>query len=291
MFKLAVISDEVSQDFQTVANVAAEYKLSGIEIRSVWDKPPQDLTDEDMAKMKNILGEAGLEVAGIASPFYKCEIDSAQERAEHLEILRKCIKMAHFFGTDIVRGFTFWNTGRTEAVWDKILEYYVEPVKIVEGEGNFIGIENEASTSMSTAKLTAKFLDEVGSPNVCAIWDPANEVHAEGGETPFPDAYNRLKARMIHSHAKDAAPNDEGEMESVPVGTGGIIDWKAQIKEFLDSGYEGYLSLETHWRPKKVLSEDLLNRPGGAAFSEAGEEASRVCLDNIFGMLKELGAI
>ena len=44
MFKLAVISDEVSQDFQTVVNVSAEYKLNGVEIRSVWDKPPQDLS-------------------------------------------------------------------------------------------------------------------------------------------------------------------------------------------------------------------------------------------------------
>ncbi len=290
MFKLAVISDEISQDFQTVVNVAAEYKLNGIEIRSVWDKPPQDLTDQDMARMKGILDEAGIEVAGIASPFYKCEIDSEQERLEHLGILKRCIEIAHFFGTNIVRGFTFWNTGRTEAVWDRILEYYREPVKIIKGEGIVIGIENEASTSMSTAKLTARFLDEVGSPNVLAIWDPANEVHADGGETPFPDAYDRLKTKMIHCHAKDAAPNDEGEMESVPVGTGGIIDWKAQIKELLDSGYKGYLSLETHWRPKKVLSEDLLNRPGGAAFSEAGEEASRICLDNIFGILKELGA-
>lgn len=291
MFKLAVISDEVSQDFQTVADVAAEYKLNGIEIRSVWDKPPQDLTDEDMAKMKGILDKAGIEVAGIASPFFKCEIDSEQERREHLEILRKCIKIAHFFGTNIVRGFTFWNTGKTEAVWDKILEYYREPVKIVEGEGIFIGVENEASTSMSTAKLTARFLDDVDSKNVRAIWDPANEVHADGGITPYPDAYNLLKAKMIHCHAKDAAPNEAGEMESVPVGTGGIIDWKAQIKEFLDSGYEGYLSLETHWRPKKALSADLLNRPGGAAFSEAGEEASRVCLDNIFAILKELNAL
>ena len=291
MFKLAVISDEVSQDFQTVVDVAAEYKLNGVEIRSVWDKPPQDLTDEDMAKMKGILDAAGVEVAGIASPFYKCEIDSQQERREHLEILRKCIKIAHFFGTNIVRGFTFWNTGKTEAVWDRILEYYLEPVKIIEGEGIYIGIENEATTSISTAKLAAKFIDEVGSPNVRAIWDPANEVHADGGETPYPDAYNRLKLKMIHCHAKDAAPNDQGELESVPVGTGGIIDWTAQIKELLDSGYAGYLSLETHWRPKKVISGDLLNRPGGSAFSEAGEEASRVCLDNIFGILKELGAV
>jgi sugar phosphate isomerase/epimerase len=289
MFKLAVISDEVSQDFQTVVNVAAEYKLNGVEIRSVWDKPPQNLTDEDMAKMKGILDEAGVEVAGIASPFFKCEIDNEQERGEHLDILKRCIKMAHFFGTNIVRGFAFWKTGRTEELWDTILEYYREPVKIAESEGIFIGLENESSTSLYNAKLTARFIDDVDSANVRAIWDPANETYAEDGETPYPDAYNRLKAKMIHCHAKDSAPGPEGKLESVPVGTG-IVDWKGQIKELLDSGYEGYLSLETHWRPKKVLSEDLLNRPGGAAFSEAGEEASRVCLDNIFGILKELGA-
>jgi len=288
MFKLGVISDEVSQDFQTVANVAAEYKLNGIEIRSAWDKAPQELNDEDMAKIKGILNAAGIEMAGIASPFFKCDIDDEQARREHLEILKKCAKMAHFFGTNIVRGFTFWNTGRTAEVWDNILEYYKEPVKIAEGEGIIIGLENESSTSVSTAKLAAKFLADVGSPNVMAIWDAANEAHAEDGETPYPDGFDRVKANMIHCHAKDAAPDEEGKMQSVPVGKG-IIDWKGQIKELLDSGYEGYLSLETHWRPKKALSNSLVNQPGGSAFSEAGEEASRICLDNIIGILRELG--
>lgn len=290
MFKMAVISDEISQDFQTVVNVAKEYKLDGIEIRSVWDKPPQKLTDSDMVNMKKMLDSAGIVIAGIASPFYKCDIDNEQERNEHIEILRQCIKMAKFFGTDIVRGFTFWNTGRTEQVWDKIIEYYQEPLRIAEGEGITIGLENEASTSVSTAKLAAKFIDEINSPNLKAIWDPANEIYADGGETPYPDAYNRVKSKMIHCHAKDAYRNVEGKLEPVPVGSG-IMDWKGQIKDLLDSGYNGYLSLETHWRPKKVLSEDLLNRPGGSAFSEAGEEASRVCLDNIFGILRELNAI
>ncbi|MGB9597563.1 MAG: sugar phosphate isomerase/epimerase family protein, partial [Candidatus Poribacteria bacterium] len=132
------------------------------------------------------------------------------------------------------------------------------------------------------------FINDVNSPCVRAIWDPANEVYADGGEKPFPNAYNRVKPYMIHCHAKDAAENEEGKIESVPVGTG-VIDWKGQIKELLDHNYKGYLSLETHWRPKKALSEDLLNRPGGSAFSEAGEEASRVCLDNIFRMLKDVG--
>ncbi len=288
MFKLGVISDEVSQDFQTVVDVATEFNLNSIEIRSVWDKPPQDLTEEDVEEMKRILEPTDLIVIGVASPFYKCDFDNPEERKEHLDILRRCVKLAQAFDAKVIRSFAFWHTGRTEEIWDDILESYDEPKKIAEGEGVIIGMENESSTSLATAKLTRKFIDDVNSPNIKAIWDPANEVYAEGGEKPYPDAYNRLKDVLIHGHIKDANSNPEtGEMESVPVGEG-IVGWQEQLQGYLDDGYEGHLCLETHWRPATALSEDLLNRPGGAAFSEAGEEASRICLTNLSEMIENL---
>ena len=288
MFKLGVISDEVSQDFQTVVDVAKEFNLDSIEIRSVWDKPPQDLTEEDIDNMKQILEPTDIKIIGVASPFYKCDIDNAEERKEHLGIFRRCVKLAQAFDAKIIRSFAFWETGRTEELWDEILKSYDEPKRIAEGEGIFIGMENEASTSLATAKLTRRFIDEIGSPNIRAIWDPANEAYPEYGEKPYPDGYNRLKDVMIHAHAKDAGTNPEtGEMESVPVGTG-IIGWQEQLQGLVDDGYDGHLCLETHWRPTVTLDEDLLNRPGGSAFSEAGEEASRICLKNIFEMMGKL---
>ena len=57
MFKIGVIGDEVSQDFQTVVNVSEEFNLDSIEIRSVWDKSPQELSRNDIDQMKRILGE------------------------------------------------------------------------------------------------------------------------------------------------------------------------------------------------------------------------------------------
>ena len=288
MFKLGVISDEVSQDFQTVVDVAQEFNLASIEIRSVWDKPPQDLTAEDIDKMKQILAPTDIKIIGVASPFYKCDIDNPEERKEHLGIFQRCVKLAQSFDAKIIRSFAFWETGRTEELWDEILKSYDEPKSIAEGEGIFIGMENEASTSLATAKLTRKFIEEVDSPNIRAIWDAANEAHAEGGEKPYPDAYNILKDVMVHVHAKDAAPNPEtGEMESVPVGDG-IVGWQEHLQGLVDDSYDGHICLETHWRPTTALDEDLLNRPGGSAFSEAGEEASRICLQNIFEMIEKL---
>ena len=288
MFKIGVIGDEVSQDFSTVVNFAQEHNLDSIEIRSVWDKLPHQLTDNDIDQIKGLLDGTDIEIIGIASPFFKCDMDNGEERKEHLDILKGCIQTAKAFDTNLIRTFVFWDTGKTEKRWDEIIDAYDEPRRIIDGEGIILGMENESTTSLSTAKLTARFIEEINSPNIRGIWDPANEAHAKDGVTPFPDAYNQMKPTMIHAHLKDAAPNpDNGEMESVPVGDG-IIDWQGQLQAFVDDGYEGHLCLETHWRPTLKIDDDLLNRPGGQAFSEAGEEASRICVENLQNMIKKI---
>ena len=288
MFKIGVIGDEISQDFQTVVNVAQELNLDSIEIRSVWDKPPQELTEDDINEMKRILDGTGIQIIGIASPFFKCDIDNAEERGEHLGILKQCIEVAKAFDINLIRTFVFWRTDKVEERWDEIIASYDEPLRMADGEGMILGMENEASTSLSTVKLTERFIREIDSPNIRAIWDPANEAHAEGGEQPYPNAYDRIKPLMVHAHLKDAGKNPEtGELESVEVGEG-VIDWQGQLQAFVDDGYEGHLCLETHWRPTLKIDDALLNRPGGTAFSEAGEEASRICLKNLFGMIEKL---
>ena len=288
MFKLGVINDEVSQDFATVVNFVKEFNLHSIEIRSVWDKLPNELTDADIDEMKRLLDGTDIEIIGVASPFFKCDIDNTAERKEHLEILKGCIRTAKAFDTNLIRTFVFWDTGETEKRWDEIIASYDEPRSMIDGEGIVLGMENESTTSLRTAKLTAEFIEQIDSPNIRGIWDPANEAHATGGETPYPDAYNRMKSTMIHAHLKDAGPNpDTGEIESVPVGDG-IIDWEGQLQAFIDEGYEGHLCLETHWRPSLKIDEAILNRPAGQAFSEAGEEASRICIQNLLAMIENL---
>ena len=173
--------------------------------------------------------------------------------------------------------------------WDEIVAAYDEPVQMAEGEGVILGMENEYSTSLATALLTERFIREIDSSSVRAIWDPANEAHAEDdGETPYPDAYNRLKPLMVHAHLKDADRNPEtGEMESVPVGDG-KIDWLGQLQAFIDDEYDGHLTLETHWRPTLKLADDIVHTPGGSEFSQAGEQASRICLENLFRIIDNL---
>ncbi len=287
MFKLACFTDEISQDLATAIAVCKEYELDGVEIRSVWDKPPQELSDDDVARIKDMLGEAGLATCCIASPFFKCDLGNEAEYEEHLRILRRCIWMGQQLGTNIVRGFTFWKKGPlTDEVFQQILEAYKEPVNILASEGAILGIENEASTYLGAAHEVKRFIDALGSEHVRAIWDPCNELFAENGETPYPDGYSHIKNDIVHVHIKDAGPGENGELTCLRIGDG-LIDYPGQFQALIDDGYEGYASLETHWRPK-ALTKEQVDRPGGAAYSENAEQASRQCLDRIKEILASL---
>ncbi len=285
MFKLAVFTDEITQDFARAVEVAKQFELHGVEVRSVWNKPPQDIDRDDRKKMKEILDDAGLVVCSIASPFLKCELDSEDEYREHLDILRRCIDLGKHFGCDIVRGFTFWRRGDVDEVWQQVIDKYQEPVKILEEMGARIAMENESSCYVGNGADTARFIKDVGSDRVRTCWDPCNELSdPRGSKTPYPDGYEAIRPSMIHMHIKDAVPG-----EGVCAVGEGVIDYHGQFQALIDDGYEGFASLETHWRPKK-LDRKVVRTPGGAEFSEGGELPSCICLENIKRIIAEVEA-
>ena len=108
MFKTATFTDEISQDFARAVAVAQEFHLDGVEIRTVWNNPPQDIPATDIERMKSILRNTGIRVCCIAAPFFKCELDSDTEYRQHLDILRRCIDLGKAFDCSLIRGFTFW---------------------------------------------------------------------------------------------------------------------------------------------------------------------------------------
>ena len=349
MFKLGIITDEVTQDFARAVEFAAANKLDFVEIRSVWDKPPQDLTIPDIRKMQQLLYEKQLNVISIASPVFKCHIEKEDEYQQHLEFLKHSTDLAQKLNTDILRIFTFWKKETTlDQNWERLLDRFVPAIELAKKENIHLAIENENSCLIGTGKELRRFLDalqrqsEVRSPKteeesvslrtkelglkpdfpVYALWDPCNEIFAGVTEPPYPSGFESLLGssrdldRMIHLHVKDAIrenPKDErtkgrkgagassrpseaviplpslpegGTAKCVPIGDG-WIDWQGQFKALAARNYPGGVSLETHWRPKKTLSESMLSCPGGITFSSLGEEASQICLDKIFDILRK----
>jgi sugar phosphate isomerase/epimerase len=283
--KLAVFTDEVSQDLETAVRLAVRYQLDGVELRTIWNKPVQHLSAADVERVRRLLGEHGLAVAAIASPVFKCELDDEPAHREHLQSLRDCARIANELGTNIVRLFTFWKHGPSLLVWEKMKSKFKPAIPIARDAGITLAVENEFSTYCATAAETAQLVNELNSPTVKVVWDPCNEVFAEGGITPYPDAYRKVEGMTVHLHIKDGKKDEKGVPHITPVGEG-IIDLKGQLVDLLRRDYQGYISLETHWRPS-ALPEAVLNQPGGAGFSETGEYASDLCLRNLLAILSE----
>lgn len=295
MFTRAVISDEISQDLELAAAMAARYGLDQLEMRTAWDVRIDNMDAAALRRVKEIAARHGLGIVGLASPFLKCDLGNQAEYAEHLEILYRCIAAARALDTNLIRVFTFWKKGGRGGVtpplladhFDEIVAQYREPAAVAEREGVILGVENEPACYVGTGHELARFVAAVGSPAVRAVWDPGN-AYWTGQEQAFPDGYEAVKPYIAHVHLKDVV-RQHGELEACVLGEG-EVNILGQLQALARDGYTGCASLETHYRIKKALTEAEVVRPGGSAFSEGGEEASELCLVSWNKMMKQVRA-
>lgn len=71
-FRVAVINDEITQDFGHACEVAAhDFGMQWIEVRGMWNKNVVNLDEKEIAEAKRILEKYSLRVTDIASPLFK----------------------------------------------------------------------------------------------------------------------------------------------------------------------------------------------------------------------------
>lgn len=284
--ELAVITDEIDADLGHALDVMAEYGVRGAELRQVWDKNIAEAPLDYWQRAKDLLDARGMTVVGIASPFYKCalpgaEVDgplgplhsaSALGLGDQIAVLERCIEAARFFDTTLIRTFSFWKQGPlTPTQEEMIVDAYAEPALMAERAGLTLVIENEHACCLATGAQTARVLEEIGSPAVRAVWDPGNAFMA--GEVPFPTGYEAIRDFIAHVHVKDAAVAPGAPAPEWTVVGAGDIDWAGQLAALKQSGYAGWLSLETHY--------------GGHGSKEA---SSRACLEGLQALLARVAS-
>src|ERR1700704_4539104 len=68
-FKIAVINDEISQDFGRACEVASkQFGMKWMELRGMWDKNIVNLDEKEIAEAQRILKKNDIRVTDIASP-------------------------------------------------------------------------------------------------------------------------------------------------------------------------------------------------------------------------------
>jgi sugar phosphate isomerase/epimerase len=289
--KLAILTDEVSQELSDVIRFAKELDLDGIEVRSLFGRAFKDLTGEDLRSIATATREAGVAVSGCATPVFKCNLDSPTEIAEHVELFKRSVEAAQLLGTNMLRVFTFLRqeTPSTSDQLKRAADQMPKLLEAVQGTEMIIGIENEYSTIVGFGSEVREFWGYLPpSPHWTLVWDPCNVLYLPGPSDPVRDDFPQCAGFVGHVHIKDGKRNGlEAARVCIEVGTGDV-DYPEQFRLLKAQGYNGWITLETHWR-QVALSAESAHLPAGYGFSHGAEPASRICVEHVKRFVEGVG--
>src|SRR5262249_56327377 len=180
-FRVAVINDEITQDFGRACEIAArDFGMQWIELRGMWNKTLAKLDAKEIEEARRILEKNKLRVTDIASPLFKVDWPDAprskyspkrdQFNADFTfeqqdELLERCIELAKAFTTDRVRCFDFWRLDDQAPYRKAIDQKLLDAANKAGKKGIILVIENEGACNTATGAESAKVLAPVQSPH------------------------------------------------------------------------------------------------------------------------------
>ena len=280
-FKLGIITDELTTQLDEALDFISSYHLQWCELREMFGKNLMNSPKEDLDRARDLLAKHAIQLSEIGSPLFKWNCPQMPAKANEKrdsfsaafteqdadQLLDHSFELARFFGTRMVRIFTFWRVADPSKAYPYVRDRMAKAAEVAAKAKIILNIENEHSCNVGTGKELGRLLTEVNSPSLRGVWDPGNATML--GEVPYPDGYEAVKGLFPHMHVKDSRKNaTTGKLEWAPVG-GGIIDFKGQFQALHRDRYQGTMSLETHYR-----------RPDGNKV-----ESTRESLEGLFKVL------
>ncbi|MFH1008591.1 MAG: sugar phosphate isomerase/epimerase family protein [Candidatus Latescibacterota bacterium] len=245
MVTLSAFADEISADLTEQITVLEREGIRNIDLRSVWGKGVLDLDYREQDMIQFALDQNEFDISSIGSPIGKVAIDG--DFGVHMERYKRAIEMAHLFGCDYIRLFSFYMPeGKDPADYrDEVMRRFQVMADLAQEEGVVLLHENERGIYGDTAERCKDLIDTIDSPSLRVVFDPANFITV--GQHPYERCLPILKDDIERFHIKDAIFSS-GEVKPAGEGEGQI---PRMLSEMIADGFEGFLSIEPH-----LLRED-----------------------------------
>lgn len=249
--RLALITDEVSQDLEAAAGFAVDHGVEWVAIRSAWGRNVAEMRDDDLDRIRQVLSHNGLRASAVLSPLFKCGprrtggvardgdehfTGYALSREENLRAAPALRRTASLLGAEVMRLFTFLTEipgstvpAEAETDIDRVTSSWPR---------DLAAFENEAVCHVRSLSDLAVFC---ARGNRRAVLDPCNEYVALGTDG-LDDLDDELVSRTVDIHVKDRRRSD-----FVPAGRG-ELRWPAIIDRLREAGYKGFVTIESHLR-------------------------------------------
>jgi sugar phosphate isomerase/epimerase len=279
--KISIVTDEVSSDLETSLEIIRGWGIGAVELRGIGTQRFPQVSDYWNVRLPQLIDEFGLSVAAISPGLFqtvppgrpaaemafsrrgdtqrvKHEMEAEALREYHVtRLLPMSIEAALRLGARTIVCFSMVRMDHSEGEYasDEVVQVLRYAAEKAAAAGLTLNIE--------VSELTRRSADVCRRANHPALginWDPGN-AFIGGEDDVFPGGFELARPWIRHVHFKDGRLHPlTGEREWVVDGT---IDWAGAFAALKADGYAGYVSIETHVRPKVASSLRLLHRLRG----------------------------
>ncbi len=255
---LAIVSDEISQDFSTAVELALSWGINTFEIRSLNYRRGRLLTEREIELALAITQSFPVKISAISPGLFKIPLSSPELFHHQQEQLFSAFELARKFGTQrvIVFGLVKEEKRQRQTAISQVIDILGEAAEKAEKEGITLLLENEHICWADTGWQTAQILSAINSSTLAANWDPANAWLA-GEKRAFPDGYTSIKPFLKNLHIKDVLSNSDGKAGFVAPGKG-RLNWPEQLSAIVKDGFPGPYTIETHFTPRIKASRECV---------------------------------
>lgn len=277
--KISIITDEVSADPETAIELGTEWGVHDFELRGFFTDRAPRLSAYQKQRVRDVLDEFQARIIAIGPGLFKFAVPphsaprlplgwmdraahenwaEAQRLADyHLnELLAASLDYANELGADRVVIFGFDRAGAPPgSPPEEVLNCLRLAAERASAAGIRLAVENEDGFWADTGTRTAQMVQTINHPALGINWDPGNAFFAD--DDPYPTGYHAVRGWVQHVHFKDAMRDPNGGFRYV---ADGEVDWAGQIRALVADDYDGYISIETHIRPKAASARAALER-------------------------------
>jgi sugar phosphate isomerase/epimerase len=279
MMKISLLTDEISADPETAIELGVQWGIKDFELRGYFlDRVPR-ISAYQKIRLQQLLERYQANIIAVSPGLFKFPFPSKQPAEfpmpwldqayyddwsethklleDHLnKLLPESLEFANELGANMVISFGFARSGFSPGPPpDELLDCLLKAAERAKAAGMQLAIENESGFWADTGERTGEIIRTINHPCLGVNWDPANAYFE--GDKPYPDGYEHVRGLVKHVHFKDALKNARGEHVYAVEGE---IDWSGQIGALVADGYTGFISVETHLRPKVESANSSLNR-------------------------------
>lgn len=228
---------------------------------------PDELDPETLERIRRSAETHRQQIVGVSGTFNMIHPDR-RERREGLRRLGVIAAACPRIGTNLVTLCTgtrdpenMWRAhpdNDTPEAWRDLLTSMTKALTTADKHDITLGVEPETGNVVSSARHGRRLLDELKSPRLKIVLDPANLFHdgdLKRSDEILDEAFDLLGNDLVMAHAKELAV--VGEPSGLALGTG-ALDWDRYLEGLRQARFVGPLVLHGFAEKETARSLEFL---------------------------------